>query len=211
MKSSTKTKTPTGATASPRSRTRGAKRPTAARARPHGEPDALAVLRRQHRQVEALLARFDRANSDDEAQELADEICDKLTVHSTIEEEIFYPAARSEDTNDLVLESAEEHLSVKRLIADLQALESDDERLRPKVNLLREQVTRHVHQEETELFPKVRKEMEPPERQALGKHLRERAAELEGPTNHTRAARPVGWPKPATESPLMQGRTRRSH
>jgi len=164
MKSSTKTKTTARATTSPRSRARGAKRATTARTRAQAEPDALAVLRRQHRQVEALLARFDQANSDDEAQELADEICDKLQVHSTIEEEIFYPAARKDDTNDLVLESAEEHLAVKRLIADLQTMDSEDERLRPKVNLLREQVTRHVHQEETELFPKIRKEMEAPER-----------------------------------------------
>jgi hemerythrin superfamily protein len=210
MKSSTKTKTTARATTSPGPRAR-AKRAPAARARPQVEPDALAVLRRQHRQVEALLARFDQANSEDEAQELADEICDKLTVHSTIEEEIFYPAARTDDTNDLVLDSAEEHLSVKRLIADLQSMESDDERLRPKVNLLREQVTRHVHQEETELFPKVRKEMEAPERQALGRHLRERAAELEGPTNHTRVTRPASWPKPTDDVPLVQGRIRRPH
>jgi hemerythrin superfamily protein len=211
MKSSTKTKTTARATTARSRNARGTKRAPAARARGQAEPDALAVLRRQHRQVEALLARFDQANSDDEAQELADEICDKLTVHSTIEEEIFYPAARTDDTNDVVLESAEEHLSVKRLIADLQGLDSEDERLRPKVNLLREQVARHVHQEETELFPKVRKEMEAPERQALGRHLRERAAELEGPTNHTRVTRPTGWPKPADEEPASPGRARRSH
>jgi hemerythrin superfamily protein len=210
MKSSTKRKTTAQAT-STRARERGAKRAPAARGRAPGD-DALAVLRRQHRQVESLLARFDRATSDDEAQELADEICDKLTVHSTIEEEIFYPAARKDDTNDLVLESAEEHLSVKRLIADLQTLDSEDERLRPKVNLLREQVSRHVHQEETELFPKVRKEMEAPERQALGKHLRERAAELEGPTNHTKATRDAAWPKANNDAPPPgQGPARRSH
>jgi hemerythrin superfamily protein len=211
MKSSTKTSSPTK---SAKARARGAERPARARAkhaaprgRAQGEPDALAVLRRQHRQLESLLARFDRATSDDEAQELADELCDKLTVHNTIEEEIFYPAARNDDTNDLVLESAEEHLAVKRLIADLQQLDSEDERLRPKVNLLREQLTRHVHKEESELFPKVRKEMEAPERHALGKHLRERTAELEGPTNHVGQAPAGNWPQPTTNN----SRDGRSH
>jgi iron-sulfur cluster repair protein YtfE (RIC family) len=208
MKSSTKIRTPA------KTRARGAQLAERARAKrtapkgAQGDPDALALLRRQHRQLESLLARFDRATSDDEAQELADELCDKLTVHNTIEEEIFYPAARNEDTNDLVLESAEEHLSVKRLIADLQQLEADDERLRPKVNLLREQLSQHVHKEETELFPKVRKEMEAPERHALGKHLRERAAELEGPTNGVSAH--TSWPQTSNATDL-QIRTRRSH
>jgi iron-sulfur cluster repair protein YtfE (RIC family) len=208
MKSSTKTRSPTKARARGAQPARTRAKHAAPRARSQGEPDALAVLRKQHRQLESLLARFDRATSDDEAQELADELCDKLTVHNTIEEEIFYPAARNEDTNDLVLESAEEHLAAKRLIADLQQLDSEDERLRPKVNLLREQLERHVQKEETELFPKVRKEMEAPERHALGKHLRERAAELEGPTNHVGTAPATSWPQPATNNGT---RDRRSH
>jgi hypothetical protein len=157
-------------------------------------PDALELLERQHREVEALLAEFDQANSDDEAHEVASTICDKLTVHTAIEEEIFYPAARDEATNDLILSALEEHLSVKRIIADVQGLESEDERLRPKVNVLKDQVLRHVEEEERELFPLVVKEMDKDERRALGQHMQDREAELEAAQGNG-SADAHGWPR----------------
>lgn len=159
-------------------------------------PDALEVLERQHREVEELLSLFDQASSDDEAHEVAGTLCDKLTVHTAIEEEIFYPAARDEATNDLILNSVEEHLSVKRIIADVQGLESEDERLRPKVNVLKEQVLRHVEQEERELFPMVMKDMDGDERRALGQHMQDREAELEAEVSQGNGtADPHDWPR----------------
>jgi hemerythrin superfamily protein len=142
--------------------------------------DALDFLKSQHREVESLFSEFEEADSSREQFELAQTLCAKLTVHATIEEEIFYPAIRKGETKDQVLEAAEEHLSVKRIIADLEELEASDERLEPKVIVLKEQVSHHVDEEEDELFPKVKKILSKEVRQSMGRQLQERAAELQG-------------------------------
>ncbi|HEY0706694.1 MAG TPA: hemerythrin domain-containing protein, partial [Polyangia bacterium] len=76
---------------------------------------------------------------------------------ATIEEKHFYPAAKTKDTEDMLLEAAEEHLSVKRLIADLLELDAKDDTFEAKVMVLKEQIEHHVEEEEKELFPKVKK------------------------------------------------------
>jgi iron-sulfur cluster repair protein YtfE (RIC family) len=142
--------------------------------------DALDFLKSQHREVESLFSEFEKADSNKEQFELSQTLCAKLTVHATIEEEIFYPAIRKGETKDLVLEAAEEHLSVKRIIADLEELEANDERLEAKVSVLKEQVSHHVDEEEDELFPKVKKALSKEVRQSMGRQLQERASELQG-------------------------------
>ena len=114
---------------------------------------AIDMLESQHREVEKLFAAFEKANAA-KKREIFLQIADKLAVHATIEEKHFYPAAKSEETKELLAESVEEHLSVKRLLADLLD-EDDQETLEAKVKVLKEQIEHHVEEEENELFPQV--------------------------------------------------------
>ena len=95
---------------------------------------------------------------DDEKAALADQICSMLTVHTTLEEEIFYPAAReSMDEQDLLDEAEVEHASAKDLIAQLQSMEPDEDLYDAKVKVLGEYIAHHVKEEEEELFPKAKR------------------------------------------------------
>jgi hypothetical protein len=96
------------------------------------------------------------ADSDAKAT-LAEQICDALTVHATIEEEIFYPAARlSLEEEDLLDEAEVEHASVKDLIAQIREMEPDEELYDAKVKVLGEYVKHHVEEEEGEMFQQLR-------------------------------------------------------
>jgi hemerythrin superfamily protein len=117
---------------------------------------AIDMLEAQHREVEKLFAAFEEA-SPREKEHIFLQIADKLAVHSTIEERHFYPACKSDETADLLSESVEEHLSVKRLIADLLDEAVDEETLTAKMKVIQEQVQAHVEEEENELFPQVKK------------------------------------------------------
>jgi hemerythrin-like domain-containing protein len=114
---------------------------------------AIELLESQHREVEKLFAAFEKAGSA-KKRDIFLQIADKLAVHATIEEKHFYPAAKTEETEDLLEESVEEHLSAKRIIADLLE-DEDDEALEAKVAVLKEQIEQHVEEEENELFPQV--------------------------------------------------------
>src|SRR6185436_19205730 len=107
----------------------------------------------QHREVEDLFAELEEAKHGQKRAVFL-QIADKLAVHAAIEEKHFYPAAKSKDTEDLLLESAAEHLTVKRLIADLLSLKEGDDTFEAKVTVLKEQVDHHVEAEEEDLFPK---------------------------------------------------------
>ena len=119
---------------------------------------AIDLLESQHREVEKLFAAFEKA-SKAKRRDIFLQIADKMAVHATIEEKHFYPAANSEETEDILAESVEEHLSVKRLIADLLE-EEDDEVLEAKVTVIREQIEHHVEEEENELFPRVEDQLD---------------------------------------------------
>jgi hemerythrin superfamily protein len=118
--------------------------------------DAIEMLEEQHRDVEDLFEELESAEASDK-QDLFDELADQLTVHATIEEQHFYPAVRAKRTEDILLESLQEHLSIKRLLADLLQLDPRNEEFDPKIKVLQEQVQHHVQEEEEELFPKARK------------------------------------------------------
>ena len=93
----------------------------------------------------------------DERQALAERICTMLTAHATIEEEIFYPAARDAGVEADLLDEAEvEHASAKDLIAQIGSMSPDDELYDAKVKVLGEYVDHHVQEEEGELFPQCR-------------------------------------------------------
>jgi hemerythrin superfamily protein len=118
---------------------------------------AIDMLEADHREVEDLFEEFESAESAAQKRAIFEELADKLAVHAAIEEKHFYPAAKSKGTEALLLEAAEEHLSAKRLIADLLALDASDDTFDAKVKVLEEQIEHHVEEEEGELFPKVKK------------------------------------------------------
>jgi len=125
--------------------------------------DAIKLLTTDHKEVTALFKQYDKLveadGADDEKQALAQEICQMLTVHATVEEELFYPAAREvlEDDEDLVDEADIEHASAKELIAQIEAASPDDDHYDAKVKVLGEYIAHHVKEEEGEMFPKVKK------------------------------------------------------
>ncbi len=144
--------------------------------------DAITLLTADHKEVKALFKEYDKLvkseSDDDEKQELAEQICLKLTVHATAEEEIFYPAAREvlgEDA-DLIDEADVEHASAKDLIAQIQAGSPEDELYDAKVKVLGEYIDHHVQEEEGELFPKCKKAGL--DTSALGVEIAARKAEL---------------------------------
>jgi len=119
--------------------------------------NAVDMLESQHREVEDLFAKLGKADRGDRKQKLFAQIADKLAVHASIEEEAFYPAVKAKRTEDILLESLEEHLGIKRVLADLIDLDASDETFDAKTKVLQEQVEHHVGEEEDDLFPKVKK------------------------------------------------------
>lgn len=146
-------------------------------------PDAIKLLTQDHREVKALFKEFEKlckAEADDESkQSVAQQICEMLTVHATLEEELLYPAARDVlEEADLVDEATVEHASAKDLIAQIQGMEPSDELYDAKVTVLGEYIDHHVKEEEKEMFPKLRKsELDLKE---LGVSMSGRKAELMG-------------------------------
>jgi hypothetical protein len=119
--------------------------------------DAIEMLEEQHEEVAALFKELENAKGASQKRELFEEIADKLAVHATIEEMHFYPAVKAKRTEDILLESLEEHLGIKRVLADLLATDVEDETFEAKVKVLKEQVEHHVGEEQDDLFPKVKK------------------------------------------------------
>src|SRR6478735_2822104 len=125
--------------------------------------DAITLLRNDHKTVEQLFKRFEKAGDDAvvEKRKIVDQIIEELSIHAVIEEQVFYPVARATvpDTEDIVLESLEEHHIVKWVLSELDGLDPAAERFDAKVTVLIENVRHHVKEEEGEFFPKVRKEL----------------------------------------------------
>ena len=117
-------------------------------AQTYEQMDAVAMLKADHRKVEEIFAAFEKARSDDRKRELALQACLELKVHSTIEEEIFYPACRERVEEDLLDEAYVEHDSAKLMIAVIEAGGPDDEFYDAKVKVLSEMIEHHVEEEE---------------------------------------------------------------
>ena len=143
--------------------------------------DATVLLQRDHAEVKKLFKQYEKlANADAEGAErqtLAMQICMLLTVHATIEEEIFYPAAREADVDEDLLDEADvEHASAKELIAQIEAMSPDDDHYDAKVTVLGEYIDHHVEEEEGAMFPKCRRAKM--DLAALAQELAERKSEL---------------------------------
>lgn len=160
-----------------------AKKSTTRRSRPSGPPDAVQLLTKDHREVKALFQEYqglvDHDADDDEKLELAQQICMMLTVHATLEEEIFYPAAEAAIKEpDLVDEANVEHASAKELIAQIEGSDPSDKLFDAKVKVLGEYIDHHVKEEEGEMFPQARKAKV--DLVALAEQLTARKTELMG-------------------------------
>ena len=150
-------------------------------AKTNGSMDAIELLTQQHREVKEMFDRFEKMTDRAKVskKKLADEICKALIMHTTIEEEIFYPATReaSEDTEDMVDEAVVEHASAKDLIAQIMEMDPDDDLYDAKVKVLSEMIDHHVEEEEKEMFPKT-KQLKL-DLKALGQEMQARQKEIE--------------------------------
>lgn len=124
-----------------------------------GAPDAISLLKADHREAQALFDRYEEVKdsaSPEEKLEIAKEVCGALLIHMAIEEAIFYPTARERIDDDELLNEAEvEHDGAKDLIQQLGELKSDDPMFDAKIKVLGEQIKHHIEEEESELFPEV--------------------------------------------------------
>lgn len=146
-------------------------------------PDAIAMLREDHKRVSALFEHFDKIKDEakhTQKQALVDEICTELTIHATIEEELLYPAARDalgDKGHELLDEAEVEHATAKDLIAQLESASPGDELYDAKVAVLGEYVKHHVKEEHDEIFPRCRKAGM--DLKSLGAQMLERRAALQ--------------------------------
>ncbi len=160
--------------------------------------NAIDLLKQQHREVEELFEEFEQAGEGAKKtkERLCQQIGDALAVHATIEEKIFYPESKQENTEELLRESVEEHLAVKKLLADIMQSELDDPQFEAKMKVLKEQVEHHVEEEERELFPLVSKVCSKEDLEDMGTRMQEMADELED-EGQPRASIPQETDKPA--------------
>lgn len=162
------------------SKTKSGERARPAPSKSGKSQNAIQLLKSDHAEVKALFDRFEKLGEDgprDEKEEIVRDACAKLTVHATVEEEIFYPAAREVPEADALLNEAEvEHGTAKDLIAKLDEMTAEDEMFDANFTVLSEYIQHHVKEEEGELFPKVQKS--DLDLDALGAQMAERKDEL---------------------------------
>ena len=147
--------------------------------------NALDLLKHDHDEVDTLFTQYEdikEGGEDSEKESLVAQICEALTVHAQIEEEIFYPAARrtlgdENEGKDLLDEAAVEHQTLKDLIERLESAPTDDPLYDAGVKVLSEYVKHHVREEENELFPKVRSS--DMDLDAIGAQLAQRKQQLQ--------------------------------
>ena len=121
-------------------------------------PSAISLLKSDHREVEALFSQFEKATGAARKRTIVQKICDALTVHMKIEEDIFYPPARDalkRAGEDLLDEAEVEHEGIKWRIELLQKMRPEDDLYDAEVKVLAEYVRHHVKEEERKLFPRL--------------------------------------------------------
>ena len=145
-------------------RTNDAARPAArktgatTRAGTSAAPDAIALLRADHRRVAALYEQYETTRSAAKKKAIVAEICQELAIHAQVEEEIFYPAVKAAlKDKELVPEATVEHATLKELIAQVKDKEPDGEMFDAKIQVMSEYTKHHVKEEQNEMFPKAQK------------------------------------------------------
>lgn len=143
--------------------------------------DATQLLKADHELVSDLFADYQDSDSVAEKRQLAEQICDELTVHARIEEEIFYPAVKKAlNDKELIPEAIVEHATLKTLISEVQGMEPDGEMFDAKIKVMQEYVKHHVKEEQNEIFPKAKSAGV--DMMKLGARMAERKQELRTPS-----------------------------
>ena len=153
------------ATASPKTAAKAPSKTTARKTPARGAsparsagPDAIALLRAEHKRVAALYDQYENTRSASKKKALVATICQELSVHAQVEEEIFYPAVKAAlKDKEMVPEATVEHASLKELIAQVKDKEPDGEMFDAKIKVMSEYTRHHVKEEQNEMFPKAQK------------------------------------------------------
>lgn len=150
---------------------------TAARKTAPKAPDAITMLRDDHKKVSALFEEYEKSRSATKKQDIVSTICLELSVHATLEEEIFYPAVRAAlKDRELVPEAIVEHATLKEFIAKVEGKVPDGDMFDAQIQVMGEYVKHHVKEEQNEMFPKARStKLDMAE---LGQRMMERKQEL---------------------------------
>jgi hypothetical protein len=138
-------------------------------------------LKSDHREVEQLFGEFERTRTSSRREEIATRICEALRAHTTIEEEIFYPAfLEATDDTEIHHEAEVEHAGAKHLIEEIESAGPEDDHFEARVTVLREMIRHHVKEEEQRggMFSKAQSSSM--DLAALGRQLKERKLELLG-------------------------------
>jgi len=119
--------------------------------------DATVLLKADHKLVSNLFSEYEEAHSKPKKKKIVEQICNELTVHAQIEEEIFYPAVKQAlKDNELIPEARVEHATLKSLISQIEGIEPDGEMFDATIKVLQEYVKHHVKEEQNEIFPKAK-------------------------------------------------------
>jgi hemerythrin-like domain-containing protein len=146
--------------------------------------DAITLLKEDHEKVRGLLKQLESAKAPRRREELLAKIDEEVRIHSTIEEEIFYPAfreaAEKKEDRELFFEALEEHHVVDLVMPEAKETEPGAEEFAAKAKVLKELIEHHADEEEKEMFPKAKKLMDREELLDLGERIRQRKSELGG-------------------------------
>ena len=135
--------------------------------------DCLEFLKDQHDEAKKLFKRLDKAEGADAAK-IWSELSEKLSMHETLEEKLLYPELKkAETTEEMVLEAYQEHHVMDLLIGEINKLKPSDEAFHPKATVLQENTEHHIEEEESDLFPKVRKIWDADKRAKVGQQMAE--------------------------------------
>lgn len=150
--------------------------------------EATKLLRADHRLVDSLFKEYESSRSNTRKKALIEQICQELIIHAQIEEEIFYPKVKDAlKDSELIPEARVEHETLTHLITQLEEGEPGEEAFDAKVKVLSEYVKHHVHEEQTEIFPKVKDSKL--DMNELGAELQHRKEELKGELTGTPPSR----------------------
>jgi hemerythrin superfamily protein len=141
--------------------------------------NAIDLLESQHREAEDLFAKIEGSKSLEKKELAFIELADGIAIHTTIEERHFYPAVKDRRTEEILLESLDEHLAIKRALSELLDTDIDDPSFDAKLEVLKEELESHIEEEEGDLFPRVMRLFDDSELEELGDAMAAEQAELE--------------------------------
>jgi len=168
--------------------------------------NAVQLIKQDHKKVAGLFQKYQKTKGQEAKREIADQAMEQLEIHAKLEEEIFYPAAKKQlEDGVMIKEALKEHQTVKDLIEELRAMDSDDEEFDQKWSELVENVEHHVEEEEGELLPQT--EDSELDLAQLGEEMAERKEEL---TEESGGSESGGSSKPRARAGATKRKSQRN-